>query len=178
MTQSVVEIIDAARALMPMRRRGANSQLYNALVLALQASEICLADPAQAESLRELIATLPRGEKNRQFVERSSDVFQRVCRYVFFGEECHANISRYAISLREAQKQGVGSTELLGCLRDGGVNQFYLKRHLDRQIISTKCIRLDKQIAHNKGEPFTLVLKRKPDNSYDVISFLGHNDAS
>jgi hypothetical protein len=168
---SVIEVIDAARALMPIRRRGANSGLYHALVLALQASELCIADISQDEALGKAVAELPKGNKNRQYVERGSDSYQRVCRYIFFGEEHTANINRYAIALREAGKQGVRSAELMKFLRAGGVNQFYLKRPLRSDVISTRCIRLDRQITHKKLATFTLVLQRNDDNSYAVVKF-------
>lgn len=167
---SVVDIVNAARALMPMRKRGHNGELYDALVLALRASELCIADINQDIELGRVIASLPRGDKNRQYVERGSDAYQRVCRYVFFGEEHTANINRYAIALREAGKQGVTSSTLRKRLQNGGVNQFYLKRPLHRQVISTRCIRLDRQITHNKFKSFTLELKRNDDNSYSVVS--------
>lgn len=165
----VLEIIAAARGMMPMRRRGANSELYSALVLALRASELCVMDIEQDLALGRAIAELPKGGKNRQYVERGSDAYQRVCRYIFFGEEHTANINRYAISLREAAKQGVTSAELLKRLQSGGVNQFYLKRPLHSQTISTRCIRLDRPIVHEKAAAFTLILKRNDDNSYAVL---------
>lgn len=167
--ESVIEIIDAARAMMPMRRRGANSELYSALVLAMQASELCISDIHQDIALGRAVAELPKGDKNRQYVERGSDAYQRVCRYIFFGEEHTANINRYAIALREAGKQGVTAGDLLKRLRTGGVNQFYLKRPLASDSISTRCIRLDRQITHNKDETITLVLRRNDDNSYAVL---------
>lgn len=176
--QNVVDIIDAARALMPMRRRGANSELYNALVLAMEASQLCIADTAQDIALGKAIAELPKGDKNRQYVERGSDAYQRVCRYVFFGEEHTANVNRYAIALREAGKQGVTAAELMQRLRAGGVNQFYLKRHLHSDTISTRCIRLDRQITHGKSETFTLILRRNHDNSYAVIPALSSEEGN
>ncbi len=168
---SVIDVINAARALMPMRKRGANSELYDALVLALQAAELCLADIEQDVALGKAVAELPRGNKNRQYVERGSDAYQRVCRFIFFGDEHTANINRYAIALREAGKQGVRSAQLLEYLRNGGVNQFYLKRPLHSDSISTRCIRLERQITHEKSAAFTLILRRKEDNSYAVLSF-------
>lgn len=165
----VIKVIGAARAMMPMRKRGANSELYHALVLALKASEMCIADINQDVALGKAVAELPRGNKNRQYVERGSDAYQRVCRYIFFGEEHTANINRYAIALREAGKQGVRSFGLLERLRDGGVNQFYLKRPLRNQVVSTRCLRLDRAIVHEKKATVALVLRRNDDNSYAVL---------
>ena len=156
---------------MPIRRRGANQELYNALILALQASELCISDINQDIALGKAVAELPKGNKNRQYVEKGSDVYQRVCRYIFWGEDHTANINRYAIALREAGKQNIRSFELLNYLKNGGVNQFYLKRPLSNDTISTRCIRLNKQITHNKSNDFTLILKRKDDNTYEVIEF-------
>lgn len=108
---SVLDVINKARALMPIRKRGANSELYHALVLAMQASEICLADINEDWALSEAIAALPKGNKNRQYVERGSDAYQRVCRYVFWSEEHTANINRYAITLREASWRSPSTRE-------------------------------------------------------------------
>lgn len=166
----IIGIINAARALMPIRRRGANAELYDALVLALQASELCIEDIEQDIALGKAVAELPKGNKNRQYVERGSDAYQRVCRYIFWGEEHTANINRYAIALREAGKQGVRWADLLKRLRNGGVNQFYLKRPLHSDKVSTRCIRLERQIIHEKSATITLVLRRKGDNSYAVLS--------
>lgn len=173
---SVIEVIDAARALMPIRRRGANTELYDALVLALTAAELCIRDVTQDLALGRAVAELPKGNKNRQYVERGSDAYQRVCRYIFFGEEHTANINRYAHALREAGKQGVLSSALLGRLRDGGINQFYLARPLSADTVATRCIRLDRQIEHTKSATFTLTLKRKADNSYEVIEYAPAGD--
>jgi hypothetical protein len=101
---TIVDIIDAARGLMPIRKRGADGELYEALVLALRAAEMCIANIDHDIELGRVIASMPRGEKNRQYVERGSDAYQRVCRYVFFGEEHTANINRYAIAIREARQ--------------------------------------------------------------------------
>lgn len=166
---SVVDVINAARAMMPIRKRGANSELYSALVLALQAAELCIADIEQDVALGKAVAELPKGNKNRQYVERGSDAYQRVCRYIFWGEEHTANINRYAHALREAGKQGVRSDQLLAKLRAGGVNQFYLRRPLRAETISTRCIRLARQITHDKSATFTLTLRRNDDNSYAVL---------
>lgn len=167
---SVIEVINAARAMMPIRKRGANSELYGALVLALKASELCIEDIEQDVALGKAVAELPKGNKNRQYVERSSDSYQRVCRYIFFGEEHTANVNRYAHALREAGKQGIRSGQLLERLRSGGVNQFYLKRPLRHDTISTRCIRLSRQITHEKAATFTLTLRRNDDNSYEVLA--------
>jgi hypothetical protein len=167
--KSVIAVIDAARALMPIRRRGANNELYHALVLALRASELCVTDAAQDIALGEAIAALPRGNKNRQYIERGSDAYQRVCRYVFFGDEHTANVNRYAIAIREAAKQGVTADGLLNRLQSGGVNQFFLARPLSSDVVSTRCIRFDRTITHKKSDAITLVLKRNNDNSYTVL---------
>lgn len=169
---SVAILLQQARAMMPMRKRGANTALYDALEIAMRVCELCGQDIEQDILLGKMIAKLPRGEKNRQYVERSSDVYQRVCRYVFLGEEHTANINRYAHALREAANQQVRSFELKKHLKNGGVNQFYLVRPLQQDITSTKCLRLSRHITHRKGEVFTLRLRRLPNNSYEVIDFV------
>lgn len=170
-SSDVAGLLQQARALMPMRKRGANTALYDALEIAMRVCELCNRDIEQDILLGKMIAELPRGEKNRQYIERSSDVYQRVCRYVFLGEEHTANINRYAHALREAANQQVHSSELKRRLNNGGVNQFYLVRPLHSEVITTKCIRLAKQITHRKADTFTLQLRRLSDNSYEVIDF-------
>lgn len=170
-SMNVAGLLQQARALMPMRKRGANTALYDALEIAMRVCELCNNDIEQDVLLGKMISELPRGNKNRQYVERSSDVYQRVCRYVFLGEEHTANINRYAIALREAAKRQVHSSELKVRLNSGGVNQFYLVRPLHNDFISTKCIRLARNITHAKGDAFTLRIRRLSDNSYEVLDF-------
>lgn len=168
---NVADLLLKARALMPMRKRGANTALYDALAIAMQVCELANNDINQDVLLGKMISELPRGTKNRQYVERSSDIYQRVCRYVFLGEEHTANINRYAIALREAAKRQVHSSELKTRLNSGGVNQFYLVRPLNNEFISTRCLRLARNITHPKGDDFTLRLRRLDDNSYEVLDF-------
>lgn len=170
--ESVETLLAEARALMPLRKRGANTTLYDALVVAMRACELCLSNIEQDIRLGEMIAALPRGDrKRRQYVERGSDIYQRVGRYVFFGDENNANINRYAITLRQAAKQGVTSKTLRERLAQGGVNQFYLKRPLVREVVSTRCIRLNKNITHRKDSMFELKLRRLEDNSYEIVDY-------
>lgn len=153
----VAGLLQQARALMPMRKRGANTALYDALEIAMRVCELCDNDINQDVLLGKMIAELPKGNKNRQIrrtLQRHLSARVPICnrvpiyiRGVLFTQE-HA--------LREAAKRQVHSSELKARLNSGGVNQFYLVRPLHNDFISTKCIRLSKNITHPKEKVFTL----------------------
>ncbi len=153
-------------------KKHADIHLYHVLKDCLEICEVCLRDRAEEAALDRLLAGLPtRPGKNRCYVEKGSDIYQKVCRYMFHAEEHPANTNRYAITLREAAARQIGSATLVQALKTGGgINALYLQRPLERDVVSTKCLRLDRQITHRKSERFTLVLKRRPDNSYEVLA--------
>lgn len=172
---SKVEIIIArspVQMLMKRHKRHADMQLYQVLADCMEIAEVCLRDPDEYEVLNGLIKKLPVIEgKNRHYVENSSDIYQRVCRFMFHGEEHNANTNRYAHCLREAARQNVKAKTLIAELSDGGINKFFMTRpSQNREVeIETKCLRLDRQIKHFRREPFTLELKRQSDGSYKVL---------
>lgn len=159
--------------LMQRHKRQHDMQLYRVLSDCLAISEICLKDPEEYEVLNGLIKKLPMVEgKTRQYVEKSSDIYQRVCRFMFHGEEHNANTNRYAHALREAANQGVKSGELTDQLCNGGINRFYLVRPSQstrERIVRTKCLRLEKQIQHYKSDKIVLTLKRNAEGFYAVL---------
>lgn len=154
-------------------KKHADIELYKILADCLEICEVCLADKKEDAVLERLISELPLlNGRNRVFVLKSSDIYQRACRFVFHGEEHTANTNRYAICLREATVRDFNSSTIVGELLNGGINKFFLSRpNLDRKI-STKCIRLATQITHDKNATITLRLKRNKDNSYKVVEFL------
>lgn len=164
-TRPVVEVIKR-------HKRHADMELYGVLKDCMEIAEVCLRDQQEYEVLNRLIKELPLiNGKKRQYVEGKSDIYQRVCRYVFHGEEHTANTYRYAHCLRQAAERGIKSTKLVKELSEGGVNKFFMARPSQaREVeVRTKCIRLDRQIKHMRRDPITLTLKRKGDGSYRVI---------
>lgn len=160
--------------LVTRHKKHADLQLYQVLADCLEIAEICLRDIVEYEVLNRLIGELPIiGGKTRQYVERSSDIYQRTCRFMFHGEEHTANVNRYAICLREAAKQQVTSKILIRELRDGGINKFFLSRPSQNQEreVATKCLRLDRQIRHYKSAVIRLVLRRTVEGAYEVLEF-------
>lgn len=157
---------------MGRHKKHADMQLYQVLRDCMEICEVCLRDIREYEVLNGLIKKLPiiKG-KTRQYVERSSDIYQRTCRFMFHGEEHTANTNRYAHCLREAARQGVNSKKLIAELVDGGINRFFVTRPSQGQVrvVATKCLRLDRQIRHLKDVEITLVLKRTVDNVYEVL---------
>lgn len=151
-------------------KKHADRDLYRVLASGLEIVEIVEADSIEAAVLDDLIRQRFRGDNKRRYVEHGSDLYQRVCRLLFHGEEHSANVNRYAICLRQAHAHGVVSAGLVGeLMTKGGVNRFYLTRPRLTDRISTRCIRLDRAIEHAKGEVIVLKLRRKPDNSYEVL---------
>ncbi len=157
-------------ALMSRHKRHADATLYRVLADCLEIAEVCQRDAAEMEVLDQLIEQLPLLEgRTRQYVEKGSDIYQRTCRFMFHGEEHTANTNRYAITLREAARQGIKSRKLIAELAQGGINRFFLSRPSQTATVATKCLRLDRQIQHHKGATITLRLKRTVDNIYEVL---------
>lgn len=181
MTSKVEAIIRRSHVAFLMKRhqKHADMQLYRVLQDCLEMAEVCLKDIREYEVMNRLIKKLPMAEgQQRQYVERSSDIYQRVCRFMFHGAEHTANVNRYSHCLREAAQQGVTSKTLINELLDGGVNKFYLKRPSQSQerVVATKCLRLDRQIKHYKSDTIVLTLRRGVDNIYEVKKLIGGID--
>ena len=173
---SRVEVIIArspVNLLVQRHKKHADTQLYRVLADCMEMAEVCLSDADEYEVLNTLIKALPLIEgKTRQYVERSSDIYQRVCRFMFHGEEHTANTNRYAHCLREAANRGIKSAKLVNELSNGGINKFFLRRPSQsrEREISTKCLRLDRAIKHYKKDSITLKLKRDAEGAYEVLS--------
>jgi hypothetical protein len=151
-------------------KKHADRELYAVLASGLEIVEIVEADPVEAAVLDDLVKQRFKGDNKRRYVNRGSDVYQRVCRLLFHGEEHTANVNRYAICLRQAHDHGVRSVGLVGeLLTKGGVNRFYLTRPHLTDRISTRCIRLDRAVEHAKDGEIVLKLRRLPDNTYEVL---------
>ena len=150
-------------------RRSSDSTLYTLLGHCLEACEHCRRDPAEEAALRALVRDMPARGRNRVYVNRSSDVYQLVCRYVFDGDKHTANTNRYAITIRLAAERQIAGSALPGWLgQNGGVNALYMRRPLLQTVVRTKCLHLEQQITVPKAGAFTLTLRRSPENTYFV----------
>lgn len=156
-------------------KKHSDKALYAVLVDCMRIAEICSANAHELTRLNQRIVELPLlPGKNRQFVETGSNVYQRVCRAVFHGIEHPQNINRYAIALREAWKEAIGSDNLMFTLMEhGGVNALWRRRPKTSTMVRTRTLYLQRQIEHAKASEFTLTLKLRKDGSYAVSKLDG-----
>lgn len=172
MKSEIEKILEATdlNPLLPRLKRKSEETLYRTLVACMQIAELALEKKSEAKSLDNLLKQLPKlPGTNRTYIFRKSDVYQRVCRLVFYGEEHKANIYRYVSALRVAAKNGVDSSCLLEELKNSGVSNLFHKRNINSDEVSIRWIRLDRQIRHKKSEKITITLLRKDDGTYEVI---------
>lgn len=152
-------------------KRQSDTTLYTVLGGCMELCERC-GDPGEEAKMRVLANSLPpRPGRSKHFIERGSDVYQLVARYVFYGEEDRSNINRYAHSLRQAGLIQIRGADLPGWLKDnGGINALYMRRPLERNDVTTRCLRLTESITVPKDKSFTLTLRRTPENTFEVLS--------
>lgn len=160
----------------PIGKRHSSLELYELLAGCMALAERCRNDDANAE-LRRLVAQQPR-TGNRRYVERQSDEYSLVCRFVFSdlrsAKAERSNASRYAHALRQAAISGLTSATLVAKLAtDGGINNLFLRRPLSAANVTTRSLQLDRPITVEKGRPFCLTLRRTTDNRYEVLD---HSD--
>lgn len=149
-------------------QKTASIALYGVLASCLNLCERCDRDAGELGELQRLFKEQPVTGK-RRYVEKDSDIYVLVCRFVFT-ETDRTNAMRYASALREAAKLQVSSADLRGYLKDnGGVNALYFKRPLDARSVKTKCLRLADQIEFSRDAPFSLTLRWRDDNTFDVL---------
>jgi hypothetical protein len=158
----------------PIGKRHSNFELYELLAGCMHLAERC-AERSAMDEMRTLALESSTNRGSRTYIERDSDVFILVCRYVFSNLRSasaeRSNASRYAATLRQARKIGVTSKTLSEHLRDrGGINALFLRRPLAATTVETKCLRLTKAIVFPKDATMRISLHRLPDNTYDVIA--------
>ena len=162
----------------PIGKRHSSFELYDLLAKCYALANRCK-KPEAFEELSRLLREQPCEGKGR-WVLKTSDEFLLVCRYVFprkgHGRGELTNASRYAHCLRQAEKRNIPPHELASWLREnGGVNALFLRRPLIRKTVKTKTLYLAEQIEVWKNKPFTLTLKRLPDNRYEVLEVKYHD---
>lgn len=150
-------------------QKQASLALYAVLASCKEICERCEYDPAERAELERLFLDQPR-EGNRRYVERGSDIYVLVCRFVFT-ETDRSNAMRYAAALREADKMRIRSSELARWMKDhGGVNALYFRRPLHARYVKTKALRLAEQIQFCRDRPFTVTLRWRDDNTFEVVT--------
>ena len=156
----------------PIGKRHSSFELYDLLAGCMALADRCK-QPDEYNEIKRLVMQQP-SKGNRRYIEKGSDEYILVCRFVFgnlrsAGAE-RSNASRYAHCLREAAKQGVTSKTLAKTLSDnGGINALFLSRPLEATTFTTRCLNLAAPITIAKDEVFSLTLRRMADNRYDVI---------
>lgn len=122
------------------------------------------------EALRQDIVARDLHGRNRVYVEQGSDVFLIVGRFVFEPEINRAASWRYTAALREADKRGLRSDELVEWLRSqGGINALFLARPVQARTARTKTLHLNTQITVPKDGAFTVTLRRDHRGFFDVV---------
>jgi hypothetical protein len=148
-------------------QKAASLALYGVMATCMELCERCDRDPAEQAQLERLFGEQPRSG-NRRYVEKGSDIYVLVCRFVFT-ETDRTNAMRYASALREAGKMQIASSQLSDWMKEnGGVNALYFRRPLDTRQVKTKCLRLAKQIQFSRDTPLSLTLRWRDDNTFDV----------
>lgn len=146
----------------------ASLTLYKVLAECKQLCERCETNPQEKAEVERMFAEQPKAG-NRRYVEKGSDVYVLICRFVF-AETDRTNAIRYAIALREAAKLNIEGAQLADWMKtNGGINTLYYRRPLEIRDVKTKTLRLDQQIEISRDKPFTLTLRWQPDNTFAVI---------
>lgn len=174
MTSGITDEIEEARRLgeaIAARHSGSHRSLHSALARTLAIVERCLLDPAIEIEMRKAVAE--RAEPGRRsYIERGSDAYGVVTRYVFAGSTL-ANVSRYTIALREAASRQVKASDLIAYLAEnGGINGLWLARGVTSDRTSVTLLRLTRSIDIPREGRFTLCLERSPCGDFQV-----HGDA-
>lgn len=166
----VKQACDEADAATALHARNGRQALYDALGTCAVICRVCSFDSQKYDELRTLIAAQPRGgDQNRRYVERGSDVFTRVCRYVFVNTN-YTNVCRYAHTLREAEKAQIAPGDLSDWLQsNGGVNALYYRRPLHEEEVATKVLRLTRKIVFPRHDEFTLTLRWTSENTFEPL---------
>lgn len=173
MTLSISELAlltrQGAGEVVARHKKLASFRLYAILAPCLELCERCERDPSERHELDKLFAEQPKGDRNRHYIEKGSDIYVLVCRFVFAGTN-RTNAIRYSQSLREAAKMQISSAEIEAWLRkNGGVNALYFRRPLEAKTSSARTLRLANSIVFPRDGDFTLTLRWSQDNTFKVL---------
>lgn len=149
-------------------QKHASLALYAVLGSCMSLCERCQNSPAERKELEALFEQQPK-TGNRRYVEKGSDIFVFVCRFVFTSTD-RTNAIRYACALRQAHEKHIKSADLADWMKkNGGVNALYFSRPLDARQVKAKTLQLAEQITFSRDHPFTLTLSWRSDNRFEVI---------
>lgn len=169
-TSIAMDARQAASDVVARHKKLASFRLYAVLAPCLEVCERCQTNPTDLAEIEAMFRQQPR-DGNRRYVERGSDIFVLICRFVFSGTN-RSNAIRYSQCLREAVKLGIGSADLEVWLRqNGGVNALYFRRPLASSTSSARTLRLSRSITFPRDKPFTLTLQWGTDNAFLVMKF-------
>lgn len=145
----------------------ASLALYDVLADCKRLCERCEQNAEDFAEVKRLFAQQPK-TGNRRFVEKGSDIYVFICRFVFTDTD-RTNAMRYAAALRVAAEMQISGDRLAEHMKNkGGVNALYFRRPLDERNVKTKCLRLAQQITFSRDEPIRLQLTWRTDNAFDV----------
>lgn len=177
--------LDAARERafnggVPIRRK--DGKLYHLLAECLGICEEVIG-AGMFEELRQLAVVRvgfrePRGTlerkgvgKGRSYVEKGSDAFILVARYVLAGVDGRNSHYRYAVTMREAHNRGIASGDLVTWLgENGGVNALYAPAAYRKESHRTKVLHLNQTITFPREGEFTITLRHDGKGFFDVVS--------
>jgi hypothetical protein len=171
---SIIDLVQQTRQqageVVARHKRHSSFRLYDVLAPCLAICERCERDPDERAEIDRLFAEQPKVGQNRRYVEKGSDIYQLVCRYVFAGTYL-TNATRYAQALREAAKMQIRSADLATWLRhNGGVNALYFRRPLAALAVEMKTLRLTEPVRVQRHKAFSLTLRWQPDNTFKVLA--------
>jgi hypothetical protein len=164
----VMQTREQAEEITARHKKLSSFRLYAVLAPVMEVCERAGRDPSERAQLEKLLSTQPH-EGNRRFVEKGSDIYTVVCRYVFHSSGNRANLYRYAEALRQAAAIQVGSSILAHWLRhNGGINALYFRRDAVRKPARLKVLRLLETIEFPRDRPFKLTLEWTDQNAFKV----------
>jgi hypothetical protein len=169
-TELAETVREAASEVTSRHKKLASFRLYAVLGDVMQVCERALLNPVERAELDTLLRAQPH-DGNRRYVEKGSDVYALVCRYVFHGSPNRANLYRYAEALRQAAGLQIGSGALADWLgKNGGINALWFRREVTRQPASLKVLRLLEAVTFPRdGSTFTLTLRWTDQNAFEVV---------
>lgn len=150
---------------------GRRDALYDLLAQCMNVVELCQKHEPSRHELHGLFLQQDH-EGNRRYVEKGSDEYVLVCRYVFNHTD-RTNAMRYACALRVAGEMGLSYSELVPWMKaNGGVNSLYFRRPLEAKIVRTRNLYLTHSIEVPRDREFNIKLQWRNDNSFEVIGIV------
>lgn len=152
-------------------KRASSFKLYSLLKDCMAAAERAASGESEMKELKEAFTSQETGG-NRRYIESTTDEYMLVCRYVFHTDNGNTGRNqgwRYGKSLSVAASMGFNSETIGDALKTkGGINAFFQRRKQPNPLVKAKVLRLTQQIEIPSDRPFTLTLRRLPDNLFEI----------